>query len=210
LSNKNEKTMSANNGNDFLPLIGTDYVEFYVGNAKQAAYYYQTAWGFQPMAYSGLETGNKLNTSYVLRQGDIILVMTSALTPESPVAEHHKIHGDGIKVIAFTVEDATYSFNETVKRGAKPYMEPKVLEDENGKVVISGVYTYGETVHIFVERKNYKGVFMPGFQKWETEYKTEPVGVYLVDHAVGNVGWGEMKKWAEYYEKVFGFTNLIT
>ena len=202
--------MISNNGSDFLPLIGTDYVEFYVGNAKQAAYYYQTAWGFQPVAYSGLETGNRLNTSYVLRQGDIVLVLTSALTPESPVAEHHKKHGDGVKVYAFTVEDAKYSFNETVKRGAKPYMEPKVLEDDFGKVVLSGVYTYGETVHIFVERKNYNGPFMPGFTKWETEYKTEPIGVYFIDHAVGNVGWGEMNKWAEFYEKVFGFTNLIT
>ncbi len=199
-----------NNGKDFLPLIGTDHVEFYVGNAKQAAYYYQTAWGFQPLAYRGLETGSKDRTSYVLRQGDIVLVLTSALTPESEVAEHHKKHGDGVKVIAFTVDDAEYSFNETVKRGAKPYMEPTTLEDEHGKVVLSGIYTYGETVHIFVQRKGYQGAFMPGFQKWETDYKTEPVGVYFVDHAVGNVGWGEMNKWAEFYEKVLGFTNLLT
>ncbi len=202
--------MNNNNTNDFLPLIGTDYVEFYVGNAKQSAYYYQTAWGFQPLAYSGLETGSKDRTSYVLRQGDIILVLTSALTPNSEVAEHHKKHGDGIKVIAFTVEDAVYSFQETVKRGAKPYMEPKTLEDEHGKVIVSGIYTYGETVHLFIQRKGYKGVFMPGFKKWETDYTPEPVGLYFVDHAVGNVGWGEMNKWANYYERVLGFTNLIT
>lgn len=195
---------------DFLPIVGFDHVEFYVGNAKQAAYYYQTAWGFQPVAYKGLETGSKDITSYVLRQGDIVLVLTASYLPNHPVAEHVKLHGDGVKTLALTVEDATSAFEETVKRGAKPYKEPAVLEDEFGKVVISGIYTYGETVHLFVERKNYKGAFMPGFQKWDPSYKPDPVGLHTVDHCVGNVEWGEMNKWARFYADVMGFTQLIS
>jgi 4-hydroxyphenylpyruvate dioxygenase len=195
---------------DFLPLNGTDFVEFYVGNAKQAAYYYQTAFGFQPLAYRGLETGDKEKTSYVLRQGKVTFVFTTALTPESEIGEHCKVHGDGVKYIALWVDDATKSFNETTKRGAKSYMEPKKLSDQNGEVVISGIHTYGETVHLFVERKNYNGVFLPGFRAWNPEYKTEDVGFKYVDHMVGNVDWGQMNTWAKFYQDVMGFDQLIS
>jgi len=195
---------------DFLPIDGTDYVEFYVGNAKQAAYYYQSAFGFQPLAYRGLETGDKEKCSYVLVQNKIRFMFTTALNSHSEIGEHVKKHGDGIKVIALWVPDATKSFEETVKRGAQPYIEPVVEKDEFGEVVRSGIHTYGETIHIFVERKNYNGVFLPGYRKWEPEYKTSPVGLKYVDHIVGNVGWGEMNKWAEFYHKIMGFTQLIS
>jgi 4-hydroxyphenylpyruvate dioxygenase len=195
---------------DFLPINGTDYVEFYVGNAKQAAHYYQTAFGFQPLAYAGLETGIKDRTSYVLRQDKITFVFTTALTPDSLIAEHCKQHGDGVKMVALWVDDATKSFAETTKRGAKPYMEPTVSSDAHGEVVVSGIHTYGETIHLFVERKNYQGVFLPGFVKWDPFYKPEPVGLLYVDHMVGNVGWNEMNVWAKFYEEVMGFKQLIS
>lgn len=195
---------------DFLPINGTDYVELYVGNAKQAAHYYKTAFGFQSLAYAGLETGMKDRTSYVLVQDKIRLVLTTAMTDDSHIAEHHKKHGDGIKVIALWVDDATKAWEETTKRGAKSYMEPTVEEDEHGKVVRSGIHTYGDTVHIFVERNDYHGVFMPGFEKWESHYNPEPTGLRYIDHMVGNVGWDEMNTWAEFYSKVMGFANLIT
>ena len=195
---------------DFLPINGTDYVEFYVGNAKQAAFYYQTAFGFQPLAYSGLETGNKEKTSYVLAQDKIRFVFTTALVPDSPISEHVKKHGDGVKVIALWVDDATSAFNETVKRGAKPYFPPTVEEDKYGRVVRSGIHTYGETVHVFVERKDYKGMFLPGFTKWNPVYRAEPLGLKYVDHMVGNVGWGEMNTWAKFYADVMGFSQLVS
>jgi 4-hydroxyphenylpyruvate dioxygenase len=195
---------------DFLPLNGTDYVEFYVGNAKQAAFYYQTAFGFQPLAYSGLETGDKEKTSYVLVQDKIRFVFTTSLVPDSPISEHVKKHGDGVKVVALWVDDATSAFNETVKRGAKPFMETRREEDEHGQVVRSGIHTYGETIHIFVERKDYKGPFLPGFRQWEPAYRTEPLGLRYVDHMVGNVGWGEMNTWAKFYADVMGFKQLVS
>jgi 4-hydroxyphenylpyruvate dioxygenase len=195
---------------DFLPINGTDYVEFYVGNAKQAAYYYQSAFGFQPLAYSGLETGDKEKTSFVLRQGKITFVLTTALVPESPVAEHVKLHGDGCKVIALWVDDARRSFEETVKRGAKPFMEPRVEKDPHGEVVRSGIHTYGETVHIFVERKNYNGTFLPGFIPWNPSFRPEDTGLLYVDHMVGNVGWGEMNTWCDFYTNVMGFRQLVS
>ena len=195
---------------DFLPINGTDYVEFYVGNAKQAAHYYQTAFGFQPLAYEGLETGNKEKTSYCVAQDKIRFVFTTSLVPDSPIANHVNKHGDGVKVVALWVDDATKSFEETVKRGAKPYMEPRVEEDKDGKVVRSGIHTYGETVHIFVERKDYNGVFLPGFKKWEPHYKPAPLGLKYVDHMVGNVGWGEMNKWVDFYAQVMGFSQLVS
>lgn len=195
---------------DFLPLLGTDYVEMYVGNAKQAAHYYKTAFGFQSLAYAGLETGMKDRASYVLVQDKIRLVLTSPLTPESPINDHLKAHGDGVKVIALWVDDATKSWEETTKRGAKSFMKPTREEDENGYVVRSGIHTYGDTVHIFVERSNYKGIFLPGFKKWESHYNPAPVGLKFVDHMVGNVGWGEMNKWVEFYAKVMGFAQLIS
>jgi len=195
---------------DFLPLLGTDYVEFYVGNAKQAAHYYKTAFGFQSLAYAGLETGMKDRASYVLKQDKIRLVLTTGLSSESSIGEHVKKHGDGVKVIALWVEDATLSFEETVKRGATPFMEPTTEKDEHGEVVRSGVYTYGETVHMFVERKKYDGIFLPGFEAWESDYNPSPVGLKFIDHMVGNVGWGEMNKWVKWYVDVMGFMNFLT
>jgi len=195
---------------DFLPLLGTDYVEFYVGNAKQAAHYYKTAFGFQSFAYAGLETGMKDRVSYVLKQDKIRLILTTALNSESPIGEHVKKHGDGVKVIALWVEDATKAWEETTKRGARSYMEPTIEEDAHGKVVRSGIYTYGETVHVFVERKNYNGTFLPGFEKWESNYNPSPVGLKFIDHMVGNVGWGEMNTWVKWYEDVMGFVNFLS
>lgn len=194
---------------DFLPLLGTDFVELYVGNAKQAAYYYQTAWGFEPVAYSGLETGNKESVSYVMQQGKIRLVLTSPLGEGGLINRHIEKHGDGVKVIALWVDDATKSFEETTKRGAKAFMKPEKREDENGHVILSGIHTYGETIHIFVERKNYNGPFMPGYRALDKAYKKKPVGLKYVDHMVGNVGWNEMNKWVEFYGKVMGFAQLV-
>lgn len=195
---------------DFLPINGTDYVEFYVGNARQAAHYYQAAFGFQPLAYAGLETGLKDRTSFVVAQDKIRFVFTSALMPDSPIAEHVKQHGDGVKVIALWVDDARKSYKETTKRGAKSYREPLVLKDKSGEVVTSGIHIYGDTVHLFVERKNYKGIFLPGFVKWEPHYRPTPTGLKYVDHMVGNVGWGEMNTWVDFYAKVMGFSQLIS
>lgn len=195
---------------DFLPLLGTDYVEFYVGNAKQAAHFYKTAFGFQSLAYAGLETGIRDRASYVLKQDKIRLVLTTALNSESPIGEHVKKHGDGVKVIALWVDDATKAFEETTKRGATPFMKPTVEEDEHGRVVRSGIYTYGETVHMFVERKEYKGIFLPGYQEWKSDYNPSSVGLKFIDHMVGNVGWGEMNQWVKWYEDVMGFVNFLT
>lgn len=195
---------------DFLPLLGTDYVELYVGNAKQSAHFYKTAFGFQSHAFAGLETGMKDRVSYVLKQDKIRLVLTTPLDEGGPINEHINKHGDGVKVMALWVEDAKSAWEETTKRGAKSFMEPTVEKDEFGEVVRAGIHTYGETVHIFVERKNYNGTFLPGYQKWESHYNPEPVGLKFVDHMVGNVGWGEMKEWCEFYAKVMGFAQIIS
>ncbi len=195
---------------DFLPLMGTDYVELYVGNAKQSAHFYKTAFGFQSEAYAGLETGIKDRVSYVLKQNKIRLVLTTPLVKGGKINEHINEHGDGVKVIALWVDDATKAWEETTKRGAKSYFEPKVEKDEDGEVIRSGIYTYGETVHVFVERKNYRGVFLPGYKKWESHYNPEPVGLRYIDHMVGNVDWGEMNKWCEFYAKVMGFAQIIS
>lgn len=195
---------------DFLPLLGTDYVEFYVGNAKQAAHFYKTAFGFQSFAYKGLETGSRDEVSYVLKQDKIRLVLTTPLNSKSPINEHIVKHGDGVKVVALWVDDARSAYEETIKRGAKSYMAPKVETDEYGEVVRAGIYTYGETVHMFVERKNYKGTFMPGFKPWKSDYNPEPVGLKFIDHMVGNVGWGEMNTWVKWYEDVMGFVNFLS
>ncbi|SDB64024.1 4-hydroxyphenylpyruvate dioxygenase [Flavobacteriaceae bacterium MAR_2010_188] len=195
---------------DFLPLLGTDYVEFYVGNAKQSAHFYKTAFGFQSYAYRGLETGAKDSVSYVLKQDKIRLVLTTPLSSSSPINDHIVKHGDGVKVIALWVEDAKQAFEETTKRGAKPYLEPVTEKDEHGEVVRAGIYTYGETVHMFVERKNYNGLFMPGFEKWESDYNPSPVGLKYIDHMVGNVGWGQMNTWVKWYEEVMGFVNFLS
>jgi len=195
---------------DFLPLNGTDYVEMYVGNAKQAAHYYQSAFGFQPVAYAGLETGVKDRVSYVLQQDKIRLVLTAPMTPDSPIHAHIQEHGDGVKVVALWVDDAAKSWKETTARGAKSFMEPETREDENGKVVMSGIHTYGDTVHIFVERSAYNGIFLPGYKAWNKEYKPSNTGLKYIDHMVGNVGWGEMNKWCEFYAKVMGFAQLVS
>lgn len=195
---------------DFLPLMGTDYVEFYVGNAKQAAHFYKTAFGFQSLAYAGLETGVKDRASYVLKQDKIRLVLTTALKSDSPIGKHVKKHGDGVKIVALWVEDARKSFEETTKRGARVFMEPTVETDEHGEVVRAGIYTYGETVHLFVERKNYNGTFLPGYKEWKSDYNPTPVGLKYVDHMVGNVGWNEMNTWVKWYEDVMGFVNFLS
>jgi len=197
---------------DFLPLLGTDYVELYVGNAKQAAHFYKTAFGFQSLAYAGLETGLKDRTSYVLVQDKIRLVLTTPMpgTDNQEIFDHLAKHGDGVKVIALWVDDATRSWEETTKRGAKSYFEPRKESDEHGEVVRSGIHTYGDTVHVFVERKNYKGVFMPNFEPWESHYNPAPVGLKYIDHMVGNVDWGQMNVWSKFYNEVMGFANLIT
>lgn len=195
---------------DFLPILGTDYVEFYVGNAKQAAHYYKTAFGFQSEAYAGLETGLKDRASYVIRQDKIRLVLTTALNSQSPIGEHVKKHGDGVKVVALWVEDARSAFEETIKRGAKAFMEPTVTSDEHGEVIQSGIYAYGETVFMFTERNNYKGLFMPGYVKWESDYNPAPTGLKFVDHMVGNVGWNKMDVWVKWFEDVLGFVNFLS
>lgn len=195
---------------DFLPLLGTDYVEFYVGNAKQAAHFYKTAFGFQSLAYAGLETGVKDRASYVLVQDKIRLVLTTPLNSTSPINDHIVTHGDGVKVIALWVDDARSAYQETTNRGAKSYLEPVVEKDEFGEVVKAGINTYGETVHIFIERKNYKGAFLPGYQKWESDYNPTSVGLKFIDHMVGNVGWGEMNTWVKWYEDIMGFENFLS
>jgi len=196
---------------DFLPLEGTDYVEFYVGNAKQAAHYYMSAFGFQALAYAGPETGVKDRASYAVRQHKLTFVLTTPLRPEGPIAEHIYKHGDGVKALSLRVNDATSAWEETTKRGAKSYMEPKRLKDDEGEVVISGIHTYGDTVHLFIERKNYKGAFMPGYRAWNNpHFKTADTGLLYVDHCVGNVGWNQMNPWVKFYEDVMGFKNILS
>ncbi|MDR6784761.1 4-hydroxyphenylpyruvate dioxygenase [Pedobacter africanus] len=195
---------------DFLPINGTDYIEFYVGNAKQAAHYYKTAFGFQSLAYAGPETGVRDRASYVLQQGKIRLVLTTALKSDSPIAQHVKQHGDGVKILALWVDDAYSAFEETTKRGGKPYLEPVTLSDEHGELRMSGIYTYGETVHMFIERKNYKGSFMPGYVDWKSDYTPTETGLQYIDHCVGNVGWNRMNETVKWYEEVMGFVNILS
>lgn len=199
-----------NKAQDFLPINGTDFVELYVGNAKQAAHYYKTAFGFQSLAYAGLETGLKNKTSYVLQQGKIRLVLTTSFEKHSQITNHICEHGDGVKYIALSVNDARTSFIETVKRGAKPYLEPTVIHDEFGEIVKSGIHTYGDTIHLFIQRNNYKGVFLPGFEQWNSDFNPPEIGFKYIDHMVGNVEMGKMNTWADFYQNVMGFTNLIT
>lgn len=200
----------ANQTDDFLPLNGTDYVELYVSNAKQAAYFYQTAFGFQPLAYAGLSTGLKDRESYVLVQDKIRLVLTSPLKSGTVIGKHIDQHGDGVKVVALWVDDAREAYKATTSRGATSYFEPKVEEDADGKVVTSGIHTYGETVHIFVERKDYNGVFLPGYEAWNPSYRPTSVGLKYVDHMVGNVELGKMNYWCNWYAEVMGFTQIIS
>jgi 4-hydroxyphenylpyruvate dioxygenase len=195
---------------DFLPLQGTDYVEFYVGNAKQAAHFYKTAFGFQSLAYAGPETGVKEKVSYVIRQNKLTFVLTTPLRSDNEIANHIYKHGDGVKVLALKVEDATYSWQQTTQRGGKSYMQPTTLKDNNGEVVVSGIHTYGDTVHLFIERKNYNGIFMPGFREWKSNYNPQSIGLLYVDHCVGNVGWNQMNPWVKFYEEVMGFKNILS
>ena len=204
-TDKNKPTVT-----DFLPLQGTDYVEFYVGNAKQAAHFYKTAFGFQSLAYAGPETGIKDRASYAVRQHKLTFVFTTPLRTDNEIADHIYKHGDGIKIIALKVEDATSSWKVTTQKGAKSYMEPVTLKDEQGEAVISGIHTYGETVHLFIERKNYQGVFLPGYREWKSNYNPSDTGLLYVDHCVGNVGWNQMNRWVQFYEEVMGFRNILT
>ncbi len=195
---------------DFLELWGTDYVEFYVGNAKQSAYYFKTAFGFQEVAYAGLETGVTDRTSYVLQQDKIRLVITSSMVENSDINRHLNEHGDGVKIVALWVPDATKAFEETIKRGAKPFQKPQASEDSDGKVITSGIYTYGETVHLFVERNDYNGPFLPGYVARSPKYQPESVGLKYIDHMVGNVDWGQMNTWVKFYADVMGFSQIIS
>jgi len=196
---------------DFLPLQGTDYVEFYVGNAKQAAHFYMNAFGFQALAYAGPETGIRDKVSYVIRQHKLTFVLTTPLRPDNPIADHIYKHGDGVKALALRVDDSADAWHQTTTRGANSYIEPVTLNDASGEVVLSGIHTYGDTVHIFVERKNYEGVFMPGFREWSNPYfAPTDTGLQYVDHCVGNVDWNQMDPWVKFYQDVMGFRNILS
>ena len=195
---------------DTFPINGTDFVEFYVGNAKQASHYYRTAFGFQLVAYRGPETGTRDRATYLLQQNKVRLLLTSPLSPEHPAAAHIAQHGDGVRDIALWVDDAREAFNNAVERGAKPVQKPTVLRDDAGEVVIAAIHTYGDTIHSLVERRNYKGLFLPGFQAVSPRYSPSPVGLQYVDHCVGNVELGAMNTWVNFYQDVMGFRNLIS
>ena len=207
---KTKLTTIHHGAQEFLPINGTDYVEFYVGNAKQAAHFYKTAFGFQSLAYCGLENGEKTKTSYVLKQGKIRIILTTPMYGNREIENHLIKHGDGVKVIALWVDDATLAWKETTSRGAKSYLKPHTIKDNHGHVIKSGIHTYGDTVHVFIERKHYNGLFLPGFTEWESSYNPSDMGLKYIDHMVGNVGWNEMNLWEDFYRDVMGFANLIT
>lgn len=195
---------------DFLPLNGTDHIEFWVGNAKQASYYYQHAFGFQLVAYAGPETGVRDRASYVLQQGKIRLVFTTPIRSGNEMSEHISKHGDGVRVLALMVDDAEKSYYETMSRGAQSHTIPQTHSDEFGEVKTASIHTYGDTIHTFVERNNYRGPFLPGYKAASASFKSEPVGLEYVDHCVGNVELGSMDKWVKFYEDVLGFKMIIT
>jgi 4-hydroxyphenylpyruvate dioxygenase len=195
---------------DTFPINGTDYVEFYVGNAKQASHYYRTAFGFQLVAYRGPETGTRDRASYLLQQNKVRLILTSPIAPDHPAAAHVAKHGDGVRDIALWVDDAREAFDVAVERGARPAQQPTVLKDDAGEVVLAAIHTYGDTIHSLVERRNYRGLFMPGFQPVKPHYSPPPVGLQYVDHCVGNVELGAMNTWVNFYQDVMGFRNLIS
>jgi 4-hydroxyphenylpyruvate dioxygenase len=196
---------------DFLPLQGTDYVEFYVGNAKQAAHYYMSAFGFQALAYAGPETGIKDKVSYAVRQHKLTFVLTTPLRPDNEIADHIYKHGDGVRFLALKVDNATDAWKQTTSRGGKSYMEPQLLKDEEGEVTVSGIHTYGDTIHLFIERRNYSGAFLPGFKAWSNpHFAPADTGLLYVDHCVGNVGWNQMNPWVKFYEDVMGFRNILS
>lgn len=190
---------------DFLPLLGTDHVEFYVGNARQAAHFYRTAFGMSLVAYAGPETGQRDRASYVVQQGKIRFVLTTPLQSSGPIAEHIQRHGDGVRVIALLVDDAARAWHETTSRGAISYAEPRVFSDQHGRVVLSSIRTYGDTIHTFVERREYHGAFLPGHRAVEADPVARPTGLLHIDHMVGNVGWHEMNTWVDFYSRVMGF-----
>jgi 4-hydroxyphenylpyruvate dioxygenase len=195
---------------DPFPINGTDYIEFYVGNAKQASHYYRAAFGFQLVGYRGPETGVRDRASYLLQQDKVRFVLTSALGPESPIAEHHRTHGDGVRDLALWVEDCRQSFAYAMEHGAVAVQPPAVLTDEHGEVIIAAIRTYGDTIHSLVERRNYRGLFLPGFKPVTSHYQPAPVGLRYVDHCVGNVELGKMNEWVGFYERVMGFKNLVS
>ena len=196
---------------DFLPLHGTDYVEFYVGNARQAAHYYMSAFGFQALAYAGPETGMMDKASYVVRQHKLTIVLTTPIRGNNAIADHIYKHGDGVKHIALMVDDATDAWQQTTGRGADSYLDPATSNDANGEVIISGIKLYGDTAHLFIERKNYKGLFLPGYRAWSNPlFQPADTGLLYVDHCVGNVGWNQMNKWVKFYEEVMGFKNILS
>lgn len=195
---------------DSFPINGTDHIEFYVGNAKQAAFYYQMAFGYKLVAYRGPETGVRDRVSYVVQQDKIRLVLTSALKPDHEISEHVRKHGDGVKVLALWVDDVEKAYQIAIERGAESAFEPVVQEDEHGKVKLAAIHTYGETIHTLVERKDYKGTFLPGFIAKESDCQVPNVGLKYVDHCVGNVELGGMNKWVKFYQEVLGFKLLIT
>ena len=201
---------TADTATDTFPINGTDYIEFYVGNAKQAAQYYRSAFGFQLLAYRGPETGTRDRASYLVVQNKVRLILTSAITPDSPIADHVFRHGDGVRDIALWVDDAREAFRLAVERGATPVHEPQVLRDDHGEVVVAAIRTYGDTIHSLVQRSGYDGPFMPGFQPVTSRYNPAPVGLLHVDHCVGNVELGKMNTWVKFYEDVMGFRNLIS
>jgi 4-hydroxyphenylpyruvate dioxygenase len=201
---------TAETATDTFPINGTDYIEFWVGNARQAALYYRAAFGFELIGYRGPETGTRDRASYLLKQDKVRFILTTAIKSTGPIAEHVAKHGDGVRDIALWVDDARTAFSAAVERGAKPALEPTVVKDENGEVVIAAIHTYGDTIHSIVERKNYRGMFMPGFVPAESPFKPESTGLKYVDHCVGNVQLGKMNEWVKFYEDVLGFTNILT
>ena len=208
--NDSKTSLPTTTNTDILPLNGTDYIEFYVGNAKQSAHFYESVFGFEIIAYAGPETGLKDKASYVLQQGKIRLVLTTSLYANSEISEHVRKHSDGVKVLALWVDDATTAFHETVQRGATPVYEPTYLSDKNGHAVVSSIKTYGDTIHTFVERKNYYGIFLPNYIPFKSRTFKASVGLQYVDHCVGNVRLGEMNTWVKFYEEVMGFKLLMT
>lgn len=195
---------------ELMPINGVDYIEIYTSNAKQSAYYLKSAFGFQSFAYAGLETGKKDYESFVVAQGKIRIILSTPLQSGTEMGRHIDKHGDGVKVMAMWVDDATVAFNEAVGRGAKPFMQPTEESDEHGKIIRSGIHVYGEVVHVFVERKEYHGLFLPGFQAWKVDYNPADVGLKYIDHMVGNVELGEMNKWVDFYKEVMGFKQIMS
>ncbi len=195
---------------DTFPINGTDYVEFYVGNAKQASHFYRSAFGFELLGYRGPETGVRDRASYLLQQSKIRLVLTTAIRPDHPAAQQVHLHGDGVHDIALWVDDAREAFRVALERGARPAQEPTVLRDDEGEVVVAAIHTYGDTIHTLVERSRYRGLFLPGFRRVESAYHPASLGLQYVDHIVGNVELGKMNEWVGFYERVMGFKNLIS